>query len=76
MEDWQQEALELAVALRDRGEVRLTSAGEEYVFAADDLIALGLMVLCAGPDRTAEVVCSWLDRAQRAAAAARPMGDA
>jgi hypothetical protein len=74
MEDWQKEALVLALELRDRGEVRVTSDGEEYVFGADDLIALGLLVLVAGPGRTVEVVCSWLDRAR--GAASRPMGDA
>jgi hypothetical protein len=77
MEDWQQEALLLASELGERGEVRISGAdGAEYAFGANDLVALGIMVLVAGPDRTAEVVCSWLDRAQRAAAAARPMGDA
>jgi uncharacterized protein YjlB len=75
MEDWHKEAIELAAELRARGEVRISGAdGEEYAFGADDLIALGLVVLCAGPDRTAEVVCSWLDRAR--AVAVRPMGDA
>jgi hypothetical protein len=76
MEEWQEEALVLALELRDRGEVRITSGGEDYAFSADDLVALGLLVLVAGPDRTAEVVCSWLDRARRAATSARPMGDA
>jgi hypothetical protein len=72
MEDWHQEALVLATELADRGEVRISGAdGEEYVFGADDLVALGLMVLTAGPDRTAEVVCSWLDRARAAARAGR-----
>jgi hypothetical protein len=75
MEDWHKEAMSLALELRDRGEVQITSGGDEYVFSADDLLALGLLVLVAGPDRTVEVVCSWLDRA-RARAAARPMGDA
>jgi hypothetical protein len=77
MEDWKQEALFLVSELGERGEVRISGAdGEEYVFGANDLIALAIMVLVAGPDRTGEVVCSWLDRAQRAAAAERPMGDA
>lgn len=64
MEEWQKEALAIAVMLRDRGEVRITSGGEDFVFAAGDLIALGVMVLAAGPDRTVDVVCSWLDRAR------------
>jgi hypothetical protein len=71
MEDWRSEALALAAELASRGEVRITSGGEEYVFGADDLVALGLVVLTAGPDRTAEVVCSWLDRARAAARAGR-----
>jgi hypothetical protein len=74
MEDWHKEAIALALELSERGEVRMTSDGDEYVFVADDLVALGLLVLVAGPDRTSEVVCSWLDRAR--GAAARPMGDA
>jgi hypothetical protein len=74
MEDWQEEALSLALELCEHGEVRIESGGEDYVFAVADVIALGLMVLCAGPGRTGEVVCSWLDRAR--VASARPMGDA
>jgi hypothetical protein len=71
MEDWQREALAIATELSERGEVRITWGGEEYVFGADDLTALGVVVLTAGPDRTAEVVCSWLDRARAAARAGR-----
>jgi hypothetical protein len=74
MEDWHKEALSLALELRDSGEVRFCADGEEYAFGADDLVALALAVLCAGPDRAVEVVCSWIERARRAAA--RPMGDA
>jgi hypothetical protein len=75
VEEWQKEAIELAAELSERGEVRFAGTdGEEYAFGADDLIALALVVLCAGPDRTSEVVCSWIDRAR--VASARPMGDA
>jgi hypothetical protein len=75
MEDWRSEALALAAELAARGEVRITSSGEEYLFSADDVLALGLVVLCAGPDHTSEVVCSWLDCA-RSRAAARAGRDA
>lgn len=61
MEDWQRMAVELAAELAARGVVRIKADGDEYVFTADDVIALGLTVLTAGPDRTADVVCSWLD---------------
>jgi hypothetical protein len=74
VEEWQKEALAIATELCESGEVRIASGGEEYVFGADDLTALGILVLAAGPDRTGEVVCSWLDRARTVAA--RPMGDA
>jgi hypothetical protein len=75
MEDWRSEALELAAELAERGEVQITSGGEDYLFSADDVLALGLLVLCGGPERTSEVVCAWLDCA-RGRAAARPMEDA
>jgi hypothetical protein len=73
--DWKSEAIELAAELAERGEVQITSGGEEYLFAADDVLALGLLVLCGGPDRTSEVVCAWLDCA-RGRAAARAGRDA
>jgi hypothetical protein len=73
--EWKSEALALAAELAERGEVQITSGGEEYRFSADDVLALGLLVLCAGPDHTSEVVCAWLDCA-RSRAAARPMEDA
>jgi hypothetical protein len=75
MEDWRSEALALAAELAASGEVRITSSGEEYLFSADDVLALGLLVLCGGPDRTGEVVCAWLDCA-RGRAAARAGRDA
>jgi hypothetical protein len=75
MEDWRSEALALAAELAERGEALITSGGEEYLFSADDVLALGLLVLCGGPERTSEVVCAWLDCA-RSRAAARPMEDA
>jgi hypothetical protein len=73
--DWKSEAIEIATMLREHGEVQITSGGEDYRFSADDVLALGLLVLCAGPDHTSEVVCAWLDCA-RSRAAARPMEDA
>jgi hypothetical protein len=75
MEGWHQEAIELAAELAERGEVQITSGGEEYLFSADDVLALGLLVLVAGPDHTSDVVCSWLDCA-RSRAAARAGRDA
>jgi hypothetical protein len=75
MDDWRSEALALAADLAARGEVKIESGGDEYVFSADDVLALGLLVLCGGPDRTGEVVCAWLDCA-RSRAAARAGRDA
>jgi hypothetical protein len=75
MEDWHKEALALAAELADRGEVQITSGGDEYLFSGDDVLALGLLVLVAGPDHTSDVVCSWLDCA-RSRAAARGRRDA
>jgi len=74
MDDWQKAAMEMAVELSLCGEIRVEADGEEYVFNGADLIALGIMVFVGGPARTAEVVCSWLDRAR--VSPARPMGDA
>jgi hypothetical protein len=73
--EWRSEAIELATMLREHGEVQITSGGEEYLFSADDVLALGITVLCAGPDHTTEVVCAWLDCA-RGRAAARAGRDA
>lgn len=72
MEDWQRWAMDMALGLAEDGEVVLVDDGERVVVTTSDVIALGVMVLAAGPERTAEVVCSWLDRAH----ASRSRGDA
>lgn len=72
MEDWHRWAMEMALELAENGEVVLVDEGERFAVTTSDVVALGIMVLAAGPERTAEVVCSWLDRAH----AARAQGDA